>query len=91
MKRDPYTAMLVVVFAIVTMGSVVLCYQYLKDSRKLRYLQEQTARVNQRKSLMQSLALEMNEYARRNPAMNPVLERLNMRMRAATNAPATTP
>jgi len=86
MKREPNTAMLVVIFAIATLGTVVVCYQFLKEARMAQRLQQQSVAVNQRKALLQSLVMELNEYSRRDPAIIPTLDRLNMRPRPATNS-----
>ncbi len=86
MKRDHAGTVLVLALAISTAATAAICYQYLKASRDFRFLQAQTVKINQKRAGMQALAIDLNDYARRNPALEPLLEKLNIRLRPTTNA-----
>ena len=90
MNRDPVPAILAVVLLVSVTATAGLCYWYLRSTRELQQIQAQVAQVNSRRALMQSLASEAMEYAKRNPAMVPVLQSLGLRTRIQTNS-ATTP
>lgn len=53
--------------------------------------QMEVARANANRAAMQSLAAESMEYAKRNPAMIPVLQSLGLKTRIETNASAVQP
>jgi hypothetical protein len=67
-----------------------LCYWYLQCTRQLTVAQMEVARANSNRAAMQSLAAECVEYAKRNPAIIPVLQGLGLRSRIETNQPAGT-
>jgi hypothetical protein len=68
-----------------------MSYKFLLASKESRSLQEQAGRVAQRRATLNAFAGEVNEYARTNPAIEPLLERLNLRLRPATNSSPTRP
>ena len=88
MKRDPMTMLLAAALLLSVTATAGLCYWYLQAFRQHQAAQEEVARINRNKALMQALAAESGEYARRNPALLPVLQSLGLRMRMETNAPA---
>ena len=65
-----------------------LCYWYLQCTRELQLAQLEVARANSNRAAMQSLANESIDYAKRNPALVPVLQALGLRSRIETNQPA---
>jgi hypothetical protein len=65
-----------------------LCYWYLQCTRQFNLAQTEVARANANRAAMQSLANETIEYAKRNPAIIPVLQGLGLRSRIETNQPA---
>lgn len=87
MKSNPLGPFLVGVFvacAIVVAWLATRYYFSVKDSTKLTI---QTISINNTRTAVQSLANEAIEYSRRNPAMNPILEKFEIKPRS-TNAPA---
>jgi flagellar basal body-associated protein FliL len=84
MNRDPITLILAVLLVVSSMATAGLCYWYLQCTRQAQQAQAEAARVNQNRTLMQSLAAETFEYAKRNPAILPVMENLGWRVQ--TNA-----
>ena len=87
MKRDLLSPALLLGLFLSTLAASGMCYWFLKASRDLRALQAQTAVINQKRAALQAFAIDVNEYARRNPAINPLLDQLNLRLRIPTNAP----
>jgi hypothetical protein len=92
MKKDVLAIGLVGVVMISTLATVGMCYWYLKTSRDVRYQQSAMTDINRgmarNRQALQSLALDLNNYARRNPAIIPLLEQMNLRMDLPTNSVA---
>lgn len=86
MKRDPMTAALAVLLLVGASATAGMCYWHLQSVRQLQFAQEEVARINRNKALVQSLASESMEYAKRNPALIPLLQGLGIRSRGDTNA-----
>lgn len=89
MNRDPIPLLLAAALVIGAAATAGLCYWYMQSLRQHQMAQEEVARINRNKALMQSLATESVEYARRNPAIVPVLQGLGIRNRGDTNAAVT--
>jgi len=89
-NRDPATiflATLLVLGAAVTTG---LCYWHQQVLFRQQQVQAQIAGINKNRALMQSLAGDCAEYAKSNPAMLPLLEKLGLRVRKeAPKVPGT--
>jgi hypothetical protein len=85
MKRDLLTSILALVLLASSLAAAAMCYKALRTSAENRFLQEQVARVSQRRALLQNFAVDLNEYSLKNPAIAPLLDQMNLRMRAVTN------
>jgi hypothetical protein len=91
MKRDVLAMGLVGVLLVATLATAGICYWYLLTARNVRAMQGALSTANRNQQVMQALAIEVNEYAKRNRAIIPLLEDLNLRQRVPmTNAPAAT-
>jgi hypothetical protein len=91
MKRDVLAIGLVSVLIAATLATVGMCYMYLKTAQGVRHMQAGPLhKVNQRRQIIQAMAMDLNEYAKRNPAIIPLLQELQLRPRASTNAAAKT-
>jgi hypothetical protein len=88
MNRDQVTLLLATALLLGVTATAGLCYWYLQTIRQHQQAQEEVARINRNKALVQALATESVEYAKRNPAIIPVLQSMGMRGRLDTNAPA---
>jgi hypothetical protein len=86
MKRDVLAIGLVSVLIAATLATVGMCYMYLKTAQRVREMQTGLNQVNHRRQVIQSMAMDLNEYARRNPTIIPLLQELNLRPRSSTNA-----
>jgi hypothetical protein len=86
MKRDLLTSILALVLLAASLAAAGMCYKFWRTSQENRFLQGVVAQVGQRKAIINSFAVELNEYSLRNPAITPILEQLNLRMRITTNS-----
>jgi uncharacterized protein HemX len=89
MNRDRMTVLLAAALLISAVATAGVCFWYLQNVRQHALAQEDLARINRNKNLMQNLAAESVEYAKKNPAMIPLLQSLGVRARMETNSPAT--
>ena len=62
-----------------------MCYKFLKMAHFTRVLQEKVVQANQDRVRFQSFAVELNENAVRNPAINPLLDQMGLRLRLVSN------
>ena len=88
MVRDPITKLLAVALLVSVTLTAGLCYWYLHVTAQNQEAQREIARVNANRALMQPLAADCVEYARRHTNFIPVLNSLGLRLRAETNAPS---
>lgn len=85
MKRDPLAVILITVLFVSTLATAGMCYWYLYSARTHRALASSVNFMNQNRQLIQPLAVDLNTYARQNPAIVPLLEQMNLRIRTLTN------
>ena len=85
MKRDLLTSILALILLASSLATAAMCYKFLKMAQHTRMLQEKVAQANQARPLFQNFAVELNEYALRNPAINPLLEQMGLRLRLMSN------
>jgi len=86
--RDPITTFLAGSLLLGVALTAGLCYWYLHLTAQNQEAQRQIARVNANRSLMQPLAADCVEYARKHTNFIPVLQSLGIRLRAETNSPS---
>ncbi len=90
MNREPITLLLATALLVSVALTAGICYWYLQCTRQLNIAQAEVARSNANRAAMQSMATECIEYAKRNPAIIPVLQSLGLRSKIDTNQPAGT-
>ena len=88
MKNTPLTTILLGVLTLSALASIVLCWLYISNTRELRTLQAQAAQVNNNRALINALAIDVMEYSKTHPAIEPILESFNMK--PGKSASATT-
>jgi hypothetical protein len=88
MVRDPITKLLAVALLLSVTVTAALGYWYLHATAQNQEAQREVARVNANRALMQPLAAECVEYARKHTNFIPVLNSLGLRLRIDTNAPS---
>lgn len=88
MNRDPITTILAGALLLGVTLTAGLCYWYLQCTAENQAAQREISRVNANRALMQPLAAESVEFAKKHPSILPVLQSLGVRARLDTNAPA---
>jgi hypothetical protein len=86
MKRDLLTSILALVLLASSLAAAAMWYKYLRLSQLNRAMHNRVAFLNQRRALVNSFVVELNEYSLRNPAITPLLDEMNFRLRLTTNA-----
>ena len=94
MKPSRLLLLLVCAQVLVALAVAVLCLQQIQATRQFnvqaRGLGELSAQVTQNQRALQLLASEAVEYSKRQPAIDPLLVSLNLKV-APTNTPPATP
>lgn len=88
MKNNPLITILLGVLTLSVLGSVVLCWLYISNTRELRTLQGQAAMINNNRGVINALAADTVEYSKKHPAIDPILESVGLK---PGNTNATTP
>lgn len=81
MKNQLWTVLLFLVLLLLVLTSSGLAYVYVRSSKKLHTLQAQANVITQYRAAVQSLANEAIEYSKRNPAIDPVLQDIGLKVR----------
>jgi hypothetical protein len=85
MKRDLLTSILALVLLATSLATAAMGYKLVKMAQQFGALQKTVAEVNQNRAAFQNFAVELNEYSLRNPAINPLLDKMGLRLRVVTN------
>ena len=85
MKRDYLTTVLALVLLASSLAASAMCYKFWRLSQEHRVLQMTVGQVTQKRNLVNSFVVELNEYSLKNPTITPLLDQLNMRLRLTTN------
>ena len=88
MKNNPLTTVLLGVLTVSALLSVGFCWRYVSNARELRSLQTQANLINNNRTMINSLANDTVEYSKKNPAIDPILESVNLK--PGKSAPTTT-
>ena len=93
MKQNPFAAILVLLLFISGAVAVFFALNFGFSTRSLRRLQPQAMAFQARLNVAQALLTDMLEYSKRNPAIDPLLQSLNLKTNAppSTTAPAPAP
>lgn len=79
MKNNPMTTVLLGVLTVSALLSVGLCWRYISNTRELRALQVQATMINNNRTLINALAIDVTEYSKKNPAIDPILESVGLK------------
>jgi hypothetical protein len=88
MNRDPITIGLAAALLMSVSATAGLCYWYLQCTRENQNAQSHLAGINNKRAIMQSLAAECADYAKKDPRILQILQELGWRPRGETNAHA---
>jgi hypothetical protein len=88
MRTNPLGPFLVGVFVACAIMVAWLATRYYFSVKDFTKLSIQAITINNTRTAVQSLANEAIEYSRRNPAMDPILEKFEIKPRSTNAAPA---
>ena len=88
MRKDWFASVLVAVLFVGAAAAVVAAFQVGFSTRALRRLQPQAVAFQARLNIAQALLNDTLEYSKRNPAIDPLLQSLNLKTNAAPAGPA---
>lgn len=78
------TTILLTVLTFSAILSMAICWLYIGKTRELRGLQARVASIDANRRTAIALANEANEYSKKNPSIDPILERAGVKMKGAT-------
>ena len=86
MKNDPITALLLAIMFGCGAAACVLTYQYVHSVSTIQVLQRQRIGINRELGAFQSMLNDALEYGKRNPAFEPTLQAIGVKLgHASTN------
>jgi len=92
MKSNLTCTLALGVFLVCALYTIWLSMRVYFSGQELQQVQYQYMRLEQTHEALQSLAGEALEFSKKNPAMNPILQRFDIKPKVAgTNAPAAAP
>jgi len=91
MKNSPLATVLLALLACAALGSLILCYTYIRTNRELRFLKSSVGQVQMKQRGIQMLTYDLMEYSKRNPQIDPLLEKYKLKpTNTVTNGSAKT-
>jgi len=92
MKSNLTCTLALGVFLVCALYTIWLSVRVYFSAQELQQVQYQYMRIEQTHEALQSLASEALEFSKKNPAMNPILQRFEIKPRiGVTNAQAAAP
>lgn len=82
MKSNSLAVLLVGVLALSTLATAALSFTYVQSMRKLQKLQAHASVINQSRAMMHRLVAETIDYSKRNPAMEPILDSVGIKLQS---------
>lgn len=89
MKNNALTATFLGMLLVSTLFTAVLTYRYIASLRKLRGLQPVIVQINYSRNFVQALVNETQEYSKKYPALEPLLQSVAQKKSTGMSAPAT--
>lgn len=86
MKSNGTTTILNWALAVAVAATAIFGMQYFFKTREVRTLQTQIVNYQNTQVILNNLIAECNEYSKRNPAIDPILEANNVKIKAASAA-----
>jgi membrane protein insertase Oxa1/YidC/SpoIIIJ len=83
MKTNLTATLLVALLVFSVAATAVLAFAHVQSARKLQRLQGEAAEINRNRAQLQALAAETLEYSKRNPAIDPLLQTVGIKPKAA--------
>ena len=91
MRNNSYTALLVGLLFISAVAAAVQVLRLSFAMRDLRRIQPRIMEINANLSLTQALLNDTLEYSKRNPAIDPLLQSMNVKTSSASGAAGPQP
>jgi len=94
MKQSPLPKILLGVLAVIAVLSAFYSYTALRNGSELRQFQTKLTLINQRLPVINALAMDLIEYSKKNPGLDPLLETYGIKQGKTPvpgAAPAPTP
>jgi hypothetical protein len=91
MKNNPLVTVLLGLLTLSVLGSVVLCWLYISNTRELRSLQSQAGIINNNRAVLNALASDTVEYSKKHKDIEPILESVGLKQGATNSNPAPKP
>jgi hypothetical protein len=89
MKNSPLATVLLALLACAALGSLILCWMYIRTNRELRFLKANVGMVQVKQRGMQQLTYDLVEYSHRNPQIDPLLEKYQIKPKGTNSAAGT--
>jgi len=90
MKQSPLPKILLGVLAVIAVLSAFYSYSALKNGSELRQFQTKLTLINQRLPVINALAMDLIEYSKKNPGLDPLLETYGIKQ-GKTPVPGVSP
>ena len=87
MKNDPLTGTLVGVLAVSVLASLFFFYSYVSKTRDLRQSQMQMQYITLRRQAINALVIDVMEYEKTHPTIDPLLEQTGLKSKPGAMAP----
>jgi hypothetical protein len=92
MKQSPLPKILLGVLAVIAAFTAYFTYLALRNGTELREFQTKLTLINQRLPVINALAMDLIEYSKKNPGLDPLLESYGFKPgKTSAPAPATLP
>ena len=89
MKNNPMTTVLLGVLTVSALASVVLCLLFASSTRQKNLLQNQASLIINKRTVISALVNDAAEYSKKNPAINPILESVGLKLSTSSPTPTS--
>lgn len=86
MKNNPLITILLGVLTVSALASIVLCWLFISNTRKVNTLRVEVGRVITTRNFVNALANDAVEYSKKNPSIEPILHSVGVHKPGATTA-----
>jgi hypothetical protein len=86
-KTNPLGVLLTIIFLVTGSATAGLFFTYVQAAKKLQPLRTEVIVINRNQAALQGLVSEAVEYSRRDPAIEPLLTSMGIRLRTNVALP----
>jgi hypothetical protein len=91
MNQSPLPKILLGILAVLAVLAAYFSYSALKNGSELRDFQVKLTLINQRLPVINALALDLVEYSKKNPGLDPLLEAYGIKPGKTNPSPIVAP